>query len=193
MVSAPWVRRPSKDEIAEDVQTAGWTRDNPHALRKKAEKHPEVMASAMVRMAEASLMSEDQEVREVAFLTIEYYEDRHWRWTSLEVFLHIRRAGGGLSRKAPVVVRNAYIRELAEMEPWCSMPPHAAADDILSKFRRYENTGWPREKDKVEPPRPDDRERTLFWLIARTGAPGPMPNRQDLAMHIEANRRGQQI
>lgn len=191
-VSAPWVRRPSKDEIAEDVARAGWTTDNPHGLRKAAEKHPELMASAFVRMAEAALTSNDREAREAAFLTIEYFEDEHWRWTTLEVFLNIRRAGSGLSRKAPVVARNAYIRELADMEPWCSMPPPAAADDMLARFRRYETTAWPREQHKVEPPRPQDVEKTLFWLIAKTGAPGPFPNRQDLTTHIEALRKAEQ-
>ncbi|WP_417264549.1 hypothetical protein [Celeribacter sp.] len=188
-VSAPWVRRPDAEEIAEDVARAGWTTDNPHGLRKRSEKYPEAAASALVRMAEASLTSEDKEVREVAYLTVEYFQDRHWRWTTLEVFLNIRRAGGGLSRKEPVVSRNACIRELASMSPWCSMSPPAAADDMLSKFRRYESTGWPREQDKVEPPKPQDRVRTLFWLIAQTGAPGPLPNRQDLATHIEAFRK----
>jgi len=188
-VSAPWVRRPDTKEIAEDVATAGWTRDNPHGLRKAAEKRPEVMASALVRMAEAALLSEDREAREAAYLVLEYFEDEHWRWTSLEVFLNIRRAGGGLSRKAPVVMRNAYIRELMELDPWSSMSPPAAADDMLAKFRRYETTAWPREKHKAAPPRPQDRVRTLFWLIAQTGAPGPLPNRQDLITHIEAHRK----
>lgn len=188
-VGAPWVRRPSPDEIAHDAETAGWTRDNPHGLRKAAEKHPELMASALVRMAEAALTSNDPEAREAAYLVLEYFEDEHWRWTTLEVFLNIRRAGGGLSRKAPVVMRNEYLRELADLEPWRSMSPVAAADDMLSRFRRYETTAWPREQHKPEPPRPQDRVRTLFWLIAKTGAPGPFPNKQDLSNHIEAHRK----
>ena len=185
MVSAPWVRRPSSENIAQRMERVGHTLDNPHALRKKP---PVVIGSALVRLAEKGLNDDDPEVREVSYLTVEYFAERHYRWTTLEVFLGIRRAGGGLSRDEPTTTRNAYLRYLAGMSPWRDMSPPVAADDLLSRFRRYETDAWPREKHAVEPPKPKDKTRTLFWLIAKTGAPGPMPNRQDLITYIQALR-----
>jgi hypothetical protein len=168
------------------MEKVGHTLDDPHALRKKSSI---VIGSALVRLAEKGLTDDDPEVRELSYLTVEYFEERHYRWTTLEVFLGIRRAGGGLSRDEPTTTRNAYLRYLAGMSPWRDMPPPVAADDMLAKFRRYETTAWPREQDKAEPPRPQDLVRTLFWMIAQTGAPGPMPNRQDLITHIDALRK----
>lgn len=75
-------------------------------------REPVAMASAIYRMAEGAASSEDREVREVAWLVRQFFEDELWRFKTLDAFLGLRRQGGGLSRAAPVAARNTALREL---------------------------------------------------------------------------------
>jgi hypothetical protein len=178
----PWYRRPPPVWV---VDSADFKDDDPDELRRAPIAET---ASAFLALAHDARHSPRRCVREAAALLRHWLEEDQGRRLDLAVRVGLKRSGASLADLDARSEIGVLILELARRSPWATMAASTAADDLRTRFARWEGVSWPRVSHHAKPPETLDEVGRVFFQIKRFGLHHSLPNEATLARMIEADR-----